>query len=480
MNSDETSVKVNDRLTLYKRGRSSRWQARLRLDTGEWHRFSTGTGDLEKAKEAAQKEYYTAEFRSQNKLPQSTRKFRRVAEFAKQQMREEIDAGGGRVVFKDYITAIDRYLVPFFGRMDVASIKVTDLHEFDRWRTKQLGRNASHSTINTHNSALNRVFDQALQHGWITKSIRPTLLNKGKRTESRGSFTKEEYTKIYRGLRKWHEETNNPKTRETREVLRNYVLVLANTGARHGTEALNLKWKNVEWIEQGGEKYLALQVSGKTGEREIIARDRTRNYLDRQRDLNPKLADMSFDELLAARVDDWVFKTRSGTKASLFNLIRNFRSFLEHNNLLYGSDGKVRTLYSLRHFYTTMDLQRGVSTHVLSRQLGNSTTVVDQFYSKLSPRMNAPLHSGRDRQKLKEKAQKNAGPVSGGNAVAEKAFEMLSAGQLREGALLAAVSVGQTAYQPNEQVTMLALEAFETKKLSEDGLLKLLNGTSNQ
>ena len=32
-------------------------------------------------------------------------------------------------------------------------------------------------------------------------------------------------------------------TQAAREVLRNYVLFLANTGMRHGTEALNLKWK---------------------------------------------------------------------------------------------------------------------------------------------------------------------------------------------------------------------------------------------
>ena len=99
--------RINEKLTIYRRGFSSRWQARVRLPSGEWHRFSTGKVDLEDAKEVALQQYYSIDFRTKNKLPPSTRKFRRVAEFAKQRMAEELVSDGGRVVFHDYITAID-------------------------------------------------------------------------------------------------------------------------------------------------------------------------------------------------------------------------------------------------------------------------------------------------------------------------------------------------------------------------------------
>ena len=42
-------------------------------------------------------------------------------------------------------------------------------------------------------------------------------------------------------------------------------------------------------------------------------------------------------------------------------------------------------------------LQRGVSTHALSRQLGNSTEMIDRHYNKYSPLLNAEVHSGRKR-----------------------------------------------------------------------------------
>ena len=59
----------------------------------------------------------------------------------------------------------------------------------------------------------------------------------------------------------------------------------------------------------------------------------------------------------------------------------------------------ARTLYSWRHFYATQDLERGVSTHALSRQLGNSTEMIDRHYSKYSPLLNAEAHSGRKQLK---------------------------------------------------------------------------------
>ena len=60
---------------------------------------------------------------------------------------------------------------------------------------------------------------------------------------------------------------------------RNYVLFLANTGVRHGTEALGLTWRNIEWYERDGERYLAVNVDGKTNKRTAIARDSVENSL---------------------------------------------------------------------------------------------------------------------------------------------------------------------------------------------------------
>ena len=226
--------------------------------------------------------------------------------------------------------------------------------------------------------------------------MRPTLLNKGTKSESRGSFTDAEYKQIYTALRNWHKNTQNEKAAATREVLRNYFLVLGNTGVRHGTEALGLRWNNIEWHQANGERYLVLNVDGKTSKRSAVARDTVEDYLLRQSKLNPALNYDSFDALVSAKNDAFVFTTRLGTIANIHNLNAAFNALLDELGLKIGADGKSRTLYSLRHYYATRDLKRGVSTHALSKQMGNSTAMLDKHYSKYIPLLNADMHSGRN------------------------------------------------------------------------------------
>ena len=95
------------------------------------------------------------------------------------------------------------------------------------------------------------------------------------------------------------------------------------------------------------------------------------------------------------KLDEPVFTTRLSETATVHNLNRAFNALLAELDLKTGADGRTRTLYSFRHFYATLNLERGVTTHALSRQLGNSTEMIDRHYSKYSPLLNAEVHSGR-------------------------------------------------------------------------------------
>ena len=165
--------------------------------------------------------------------------------------------------------------------------------------------------------------------------------------------------------------------RWTSGSLRNYVLFLANTGIRHGTEALGLTWRNIEWYLRDGERYLAVSVDGKTNKRTAIARDRVVDFLWRQAQINPRIVAADFDGLISSKLDAPVFTTRLSATVTVHNLNRAFNALLDELDLKTGADGRTRTLYSWRHFYATQDLERGVSTHALSRQLGNSTEMIE-------------------------------------------------------------------------------------------------------
>ena len=391
------SIQIHKKLRLDKRAGSENWYARLTLPNGKRLIKTTKTDDLEIAKEVALRLYYEVDARIQDKLPATTRKFKDAAKHAIARMDAELKEGVGKQAYKDYIQALNKWLVPYFGGTDIAKLDLAAVTAFDAWRTEQNGKVPAQSTINNHNAALNRVLDEAELNGWIVKSLRPTLLNKGVKTESRGSFSVEEYRRIYTALRSFHKQTNNLKAAATRETLRNYVLFLANTGIRHGTEALGLRWRNIEWYERDGERYLAINVDGKTNKRTAIARDRVVDFLWRQAQHNGNIEVSDFDALIAMKSNELVFTTRLGAVVTVHNLNAAFNKLLDDLNLKTGADGRTRTLYSWRHFYATQDLERGVSTHALSRQLGNSTEMIDRHYSKYSPLLNAELHSGRKR-----------------------------------------------------------------------------------
>ena len=466
-----TTITVHKKLKLDKRANSENWYARLTLNDGKRVVKSTKTDDLEEAKERALALYFETQARIKNHLPAQTRKFKHVAEHAIKRMQDELNEGGGKQAYKDYISALRRWLIPYFGATDIAKIDLAALTAFDAWRTEQNKKPFSQSGINNHNAALNRVLDEAEIHGWIVKSLRPTLLNKGVKSESRGSFTDAEYRQIYTALRTWHKKTDNTKAKATREVLRNYVLFLANTGVRHGTEALGLRWRNIEWQDKDGQRYLIINVDGKTRKRSAVARDTVESYLDRQRKLNPNLQHDSLDALIAARSDEFVFTTRLGSVATLHNLAQHFIALLNDLDLRVGADGKSRTLYSFRHYYATRDLKRGITTHALSKQLGNSTAMIDRHYSKYSPLLNAELHSGRNMR-----ADKAKGAVTGAQSVVDAAFAMHADGLLDDEALLAALGVGRDGYVVTEEIALKALDAKRAEKINTSTLMRILNG----
>lgn len=420
------SVSVIDKkVRLYKRNRSNYWQAEIKLPNGKRERFSTGTSDNEEAKEAALKLFYGASTRAENKLPQSTRKFRNVARFALKRMQDELDAGNGKVTYEDYIRVINNYLIPFFGNYDIANVNVKLLQDYAAWRDKKMGRGkakkqlnslkgksaaevektlqeaaekfkASDSTINTHNSALNRVLDEALLNGWITESIKPKLLNKGVKGESRGAFTQKEYNFILRNLNLWKDTGHRKVTREIRELLSIYVGFLAGTGIRHGTESYNLKWRHIQKIEQNNEPpYIAVNVDGKRGKRELIATDETAAFLLMLHELNPRVSHLDFEEMLKEGIDEYIFVNRSGERVTTDALRGAFRKFLDIHNLRVGADERERSLYSLRHTYATKALIAGRDIHKLAVQMGTSVAMLEKFYSKVSARHNAAEHAGR-------------------------------------------------------------------------------------
>ena len=391
---------LNTNIAIYKRQRSNLYQTRFKLSKSNiWIRKSCKTSDKAEAITTSWKLLYEYEAMEKHNLPITTRKFKTIALEVIKQLQTEIDNGTAKVIFKDYIAVLNNYLIPFFGKFDMASCK-NEFNNFDSYRLAKHNRNTiSKSTIKTHNAALHRVYQLAKEQGYITKI--PKLKNNGTKTKSRKAFSNVEHNAIIKKLRHWYKKiqfgnqhknyktSNKNRTKMMRQLLYDYVLVISNCGMRHGTETSNLKWKDIDFYidYKTKKKYLRITVNGKIGERVLIARDVATAYIERIKNRDAELANYTLEELFDLKLDKHVFRLANGTKVSSENLSDCFRYFLKQNGFA------EKPLYAWRHTYCTYSISKGISEEIVAKNLGTSVRMLDAHYNQITSEMNAEILS---------------------------------------------------------------------------------------
>lgn len=415
---DTTHVILENELIVYRRSHSKLWQCRFQVDK-QWQRKSTGEKDLKKAKEKAKEFLYDAQALKRIGHPVVTRKFRDMAKLAVKRLEEEAANNRGLRKHKDYKSVIDAYLIPFFGNYNVANIDYTLLEKFDAWREKEMGKKPSRSTLQSHNAALNRVFDEAIQRKYLTESARPALRTaKGKTNNRRPAFEEWEIKKLLTGFDDWSANKRHKKSKELALLLKDYVNVLLDTGARPGAELLNLKWNQIELTketidlgetqdtnedgtqvvdEETGEPIRDLKlirecwltVLGKTGTRTIMGNGLTIAALERIAERNYDVEQKSvfwLEEFINPKLDDYVFRLKDGSKPTSFDKL--FTKYLDDLDLLTDvKSGEKHVFYSLRHTYATLRLtHEGTSIHTLAKHMGTSVQMIEKHYSHLQVR----------------------------------------------------------------------------------------------
>jgi integrase len=164
------------------------------------------------------------------------------------------------------------------------------------------------------------------------------------------------------------------------------VEFLLYTGIRHGTEAIPLRWRHIQWHWIGDQRYLRIRVSGKTGPRYLIAKNAVIETLERLIRWQG-LEQETLDAVIEAKLDRMVFCFPNGHTP--YRMEGVFRKLMRDSGLAKDGAGKTRTLYSLRHTYATFALAEGVDIHTLARQMGTSVAMIERHYSKMTPMMSA-------------------------------------------------------------------------------------------
>ena len=393
--SPDTVVLREEQLYLARRARSPFWQIHLKSKTlKKWLRKSTGTENLEEAKQIA--EDWAADLRADERrgYPLVSKKFKAVAQLVSKQFKEKIASGTGKKIYADYHRAIDQYLIPFFGNHNIDRITPALITEFHQWRKEKVGRELKQSTQHTHNLALTTVFDRAVEHGYMMGFQRPELKNTGESGEARGYFTREELAKLIQFLIDWIPEGRTQTTRNLRELLVFYVLFVANTGVRPGTETKGIQWKHIELIKNAEEPYVHIFLpQGKTGSRPIVARYEIWPVLERLKQLQSDYDSLTLEELLAKKDSGLVFRMRNGKQP--YSMVNAFGDAIRQAGMLTnGRDDKERSLYSLRHYYATERISEGFTYEELEKQMGTSSDMLRDHYNHMDIKVIASKLSG--------------------------------------------------------------------------------------
>jgi len=387
----ETTHHLRDgEVVLYLRPDSKVWQVRYKLFDRKWHCMSTRQRRLDWAMRAACEMYDRARFREEEGLPQKTKRFDAIARGCIKALEMEIERGIRRETNRDYIRAMNNYLIPYFGKFMLTNITLEKVRHYEEWRNEKMGRVPISSTLANHASAFSRVIDFAIEQGWLSDRVAiPRLNRKGKKGSSRPSFSREELVKLMAFMPDWSRGGERKNHREMRLLLRDYVEALLGTGCRSGRESMAMQWRHLEWYvdSKSGQKYLRIWVSGKTGGRWLIAKHWVVEVFERlavRQGIGENL-----DKAIEAKSEAWVFATSDGIRPK--SLHTSFELLLGDADMRVDPiTSKNRSLYSLRHSYATMSLMDGqMDMHTLAKQMGTSIAMLEQHYSKMTATMAA-------------------------------------------------------------------------------------------
>ena len=381
----QNQVKIaSGRITLFQRDdvKDAIWHCRFTAKGGRGyvHR-STGLTDLEGAKERSLQILGEFNQREAQGLPLRKKSFAEVAaSFLKDcetKWKEGQNSAGRYAIMKG---TIQRYLVPYFGNRDITLIQKKDLIAYRAWRQaywvtgpgfQQTGKKKdppASATLKQEWTALRGVFLHGQDLGVVPPNLIPMLKHEKLKVEKRSAFTAEEYRKLFLFMRKWVRDTNNPRVAADRQLLRNYVLIMATSGMRKG-EARNIKWRNISTHKtQHGEWTLVHVMEGKTGERLVVCQPGADRYFNR---LRKRGHNTGPDDLVFCHADGKPIKEFTG-----------FKPLLDAAGILQDGRGKDRTIYSLRHTYATLRLEHGANVYWLKKNMGTSVTMIERHYGQ--------------------------------------------------------------------------------------------------
>ena len=374
----DDAICLEDGLVVY--AREGIYQMRLRVSPQRYIWRSLKTRDKEQAIRTARREFYKLEIKKEEGEEYAAPTLKKVlADYLKQRELEN-KRGDTKDGMLRQIKRVQKFWLEFAGNKPVDKIGDKELAAFVDWRKayygklKELPQNAKlHPTDKTLQWELTfgkSVLKWAHSKGYRGTKPLPTYSFVPKVKRVRPAFQPNSYRKLYNTLRKRVNAARHTPKFETRLRLRDYVLILANSGMRVG-ELNNVKIGDVTaFTDEKDRKNYRIVVGGKTGQRDVIVRASAKNWIDRV---------LARRKEQGAKDNDYLFVMPSGRQ--IITLADQFNEALKEAEIVESTFGEKFTLYSLRHFYAVMALRKH-GVFEVARNMGTSVPVINAYYGK--------------------------------------------------------------------------------------------------
>ncbi len=377
----ENAVHIEDGLVVF--SREGIYQMRLKVAPQKYVWRSLKTRNKRDAVAAARREYYRAEIKREDGHAYIVPTLAKVIEEYTEQ--RELDNKRGKVGdgMLRQIKRVQKFWIEFAGKKPIDAITNKELREFVEWRIAYYGKmpaekRPKNSKLHPTDKTLQwevtfgkTLIRWAHEKGYRGKNALPTYSFNPKKALVRPAFEIAEYKKLYRTLRKRTFETKNAAWLYTRLMLRDYVLILANSGMRVG-ELNSLKLRDIHpFVDRKERANHRFMVKGKTGERDVILRASAKRWVDRQIERRKKAG---------AKDNDLLFVMPNGNK--IVTLADQFNEVLKVAEMETSTFGESYSLYSLRHFYAVQSLRRGNGAFEVARNMGTSVEILQKYYGK--------------------------------------------------------------------------------------------------
>ena len=369
---EQIDVRGDGRIILYKRPglKKPKWQARIRVPNANRYKIvTTKTDNLVEAQVFASNLYEELYYTVKAGGSVNSKTFKQVFDEWEKALKKQAETKkGGK--WDATVNRVRTYALGYFGPKRIADLKVADFNHYWEWRQSNFTRKPpSAETIKREKVCIIPLLKYAKQRGYITAI--PELETPNFKPRRRSTFTANEWETFYTQARAWVTEGKNKATWRDRFIAQQSFLILANTGMRVG-ELRYLRWSDLRTIKIDDATQMIAWVKGKTGAREVVFQPGSDDYVKRIYDL--RVLELSEPPLL----DTYVVCHKEGNP--LLSFKKSFKSLMGFAKLPLERNGMTRTVYSLRHFFATMRLERETSPYLLAKQMGTSVEMLERFY----------------------------------------------------------------------------------------------------